>query len=1482
MRKIIASLSVLILVLSSIKVQAQRLQEFPSDSVGYFETMTTFLEEARKEGKPFMKEFEKVWYGGYFTESQREGVYYVSNIMLKKKLRAFPDFRNYLFTVGSFVTDPNQTEESYQKWQSIILKLLDQRKKRNFTEFLEFCNALFVENAIYKSASTTWGSSNKEYQFGYDSLPKITFEKLDLICYAKRDSMKIYDTKGVYYPTIGIWKGEGGTVNWQKAGLLTDEVYAELSSYELETRTYSYSADSVTFYNSFYLDRPLKGILTDKILANVKAEKSTYPRFDSYNKRIRIENISPNVNFDAGFSMVGSKLLAKGDDELDAIIEFISGDTLFLKAASENFSIRTDRIISNKASISIYFEKDSITHPGLDFKYLVEDKLVTLYKANEGVAISPYTNSYHNIDMDFEVLNWKTDEPIISFTNLLGGTKRDARFTSKDYFKEELYFQIGGLADVNPLYTIRKMVDKFQNRTLTVGHMTNFMNISPSAAQNLIIRFSTMGFLDFDFDQGEGTFTVKQKLFDYVDAAAKKIDYDVINIYSSIDGSPNAKINLLNYDLSINGIQGIVLSDSQQVVILPSGGQIKMKKNRNFEFGGTVKAGRFDFFGKEFKFDYDNFKIDLVNVDSLSIKAESGEVDREGRPVLKPVKTVIQDVKGDLLIDHFSNKSGLKDFPQYPIFNSVDESYVYYNSKEILNGVYKRSNFYFQVDPFTIDSLDNFSNDQLAFDGTFTSAEIFPDFKETLRLQEDFSLGFIRNTPPEGFPMYRGKGVFNDEIRLSHKGLRGDGNLEYITSTTYSKDFVFYPDSMLTTADQYFVKKQGGDIQYPPVKAEGTKMRWLPKKDRMYATTMGTGMVMYDKRDNFKGTTTYTPQEMTGNGVYHFERADLKSKKMVFKQIEFDSDTADFQLKDESTSSFALKTTNVNAHVDYKGRFATFKANGEATPIEFPINQYLCYMEEFKWYMDNGAIDLSSSSSQSIAADVKLEGSKFISTHPEQDSLFFFSPIARYDSRRHVITAKEVLYINSADAKVYPDSGLVVIKKKANMDPLINSKIVANSVTEYHTVYNANTNIYGRKNYSSAGNIDYVDEDENKQTIYLHSINVDTTGQTVGVGEIADTVTFTLSSQFAFEGGVKLFGNRENLVFDGATQINHNCESIPRPWVRFEAEIDPEQIFIPIDTALRDRNDAFLSSSISMNVDSIFFYSAFMSPRTNYSDVKLLPAYGFANYDKASKEYRISSKEKIAENTLPGNYLSLDTENCKVYGEGLIDMGARTGNVKFNAAGNISHTLKDDQAIMEVMMAIDFFFDKTLIKRMADDFNESINLQGFDFSKASYEKGLREIVGQEEADEIISQLSLNGKIKRLPEVLDKKMVLSDVKMKWNSELNAFKSFGKIGITNFNKEQVNKYVEGGIMLSKRRSGDILEILLKMDANNWYYFNYRRGLMKVISSNEEFNTKLKEMKRSDRKYQNAKGEEPFTYMFGVEKEKRDFDREMQSDL
>src|SRR6185369_8981153 len=109
--------------------------------------------------------------------------------------------------------------------------------------------------------------------------------------------------------------------------------------------------------------------------------------------------------------------------------------------------------------------------------------------------------------------------------------------------------------------------------------------------------------------------------------------------------------------------------------------------------------------------------------------------------------------------------------------------------------------------PFTIDSLDNFSRSRLRFGGEFVSAGIFPDFRDTLRLQPDLSLGLVRLTADAGWPAYGGKGTFTNKVSLSNDGLIGDGKIDYLASTTTSDRFIFLPDSMNTDAKEFKNRK---------------------------------------------------------------------------------------------------------------------------------------------------------------------------------------------------------------------------------------------------------------------------------------------------------------------------------------------------------------------------------------------------------------------------------------------------------------------------------------------------------------------------------------------------------------------------------------------------------------------------------------------------------------------------------------------------
>jgi hypothetical protein len=1455
--------------------QQSVIKVFSNDSIKYFEEMKTFLGEARKdEAKDFMKEFQKSWYGGKFSDKQRKGVYHISNVMLEKKMRPFPDFVNYLNTVVSFVISPYQNQESFDVWQEIVEKLIggkSRKSKQMYADYIEVCNSLFSENLMYKSAAVSWTASNSNYIFEFDTVPVMIFPSINLICFAKGDSAVIYNTKGVFYPTENLWIGEGGKVDWRRAGLNSNEVYAEIGKYKIKMKSSEFVVDSVIFHNSNYFSKPLIGRLSEKVLANQSEERVSYPRFDSYSKRIQIKNIAENVDYEGGFSMQGAKFVGKGNNEQDAYLYFYRDKKKFITIASKSLSITSTKFASEITSATIYLESDSIYHPGLDFKYLIEKKELTLFRDNKGISISPYFNSYHKLDMEFEQFSWKMDEPLIQFGHV--STKSDAHFESSNYFKLQKYEQLQALDDIHPLVRVRDLSNKLKTNYLTVEQLSAHLRLSENQTELFLILLANKGYVMYDYKNK--SFTVKDKLHNSVMARSAKVDYDVIEFNSDIS-SENAKLNLLNFDLTIYGIKSILLSDSQQVYIFPLNDKITVKKNRDFTFAGIIRAGKFDFYGKEFAFEYDNFKIDLINVDSLKMWATSGKKDEYGNNILIPVKTVIEKMQGNLLIDNSFNKSGKKDYPEYPVLNSFKESFVFYDKKNIQNGVYKRDNFYFKVYPFKIDSLDNMTNEQLRFQGLFASAGVFPDFEEVLTLQPDYSLGFVRKTPPDGYAMYGGKGKFYNDINLSNKGLRGDGKLEYITSTTYSNDFVFHPDSMYTRAQAFDIAEQQTGVEFPPVKGDDVKVHWYPQSDYMNTFSIDKPLTMYENKSNLAGKLRLAPNGLTGKGLFSFDKAEMTADLYKFKYIEFESDTADFRLKDEvSSDAITFATKNVQAYITFKERYGQFRSNGGGSFIEFPQNQYICFMEEFKWFMDNDDIELSASkASAEDASGVKLEGSQFISTHPKQDSLSFFAPSARYDLKRHIIHAKKVRFMQVGDAMIYPDSGKITIYEKAKMETLNNAKVVASYVTQNHKMYNVTADVFGKRSFSGNGYIDYIDETGGKQTIYLATIGVDTTGQTYASGSIEKEVNFSLSPQYDYNGRVFINSNNEFMSFKGYTRIKHDCDLLSKNWFYFHSEINPNEIFIPIDTILSDEEDNKLTASVMLSKDSLGIYSAFANRIHKYSDAKVLPAFGYIYYDKETKEYKISNKLKISSISYQGNYLSLNTETCKIYGEGKMDLGVKTGQVKIDVAGNVVHSQLDNTAVFDVVMILDFFFNSSALEKMASQINDKTSLDPVEYERPVFERALRELMPKEEADKVISQLSLNGSLKRTPDALNKSIVITDVKFKWIKEKNAYKSISRIGVANILKEQVNKYVEGTIEIVKKRSGDIINIYLEIDPNNWYFFSYTRGIMQAISSNDPFNNYIQELKPDKRKMEVQKGQEPFQFMLSTVRKKTDF--------
>lgn len=1475
-------------------------QSFSSDPVKFLDQLERHLGSYDKRvAKEFVEEFTPVFTG--LKTSEQSKVIEMCNLIDSKALRVYPDFTGYIYSVNH-IYKKNMGAQVFSQWNDVLGKVLAQKQKKKWADFLEMSGVFFEKGYFFDSKRLSWGVRGGSFSFTYDKVPIITFNDITLTCYSNNDSSVIYNTSGTYLPQTTDFKGKGGKMLWTRTGLEADETYGEFTSkYDLNIKSSAFKLDSVSLHTPYFKE-PLLGKIDEKVLMLTSSSNPSYPRFQSYSKRLTIKEIKPEVDYEGGFTMHGATFIGTGTPAQPAILTFYRKGSPFIQTTSLTYNIAPEKISSPTATLKVFLDKDSIYHPGLRLEYVKSEKTkdgkITLIRTKEGVGQSPFNNTYHAIDMQVESISWGRGDSTLYMGPLFGSSKTNGLFESQALYDRRKFERIGGNDNQHPMIAIANHATRYDQFEFKTAELSTALGATINTLLPLYYELNNNGFILYD--KNNEKIYIKQKLFDYIDNYYGRKDYDNISIYSDPNGGANAIMNVATFDLKIDGVSKFNLSDRQFVQVFPKAtksftdpntgkkipyGEIKMFKNRNILFDGTMIAGSTDYFGTNFNFDYEDFTVEIPQCDSMKIWVWPFQQSKNQIPL----RSVIEDIKGEIKIDHPTNKASLDtSFNDYPILTCTKETYVFYD--KISKGAYPRTTFYYKIKPFELDSLDNFNRDALRFDGTLVSAGIFPDFDEPLRVLTDYSLGFVRQAPKEGFDLYKDKGLFQNTIALTGDGLVGDGIIEFVKSTSVSKAFIFYPDSTVGVVDSFVNEPQGKPVEFPHVVGYGVKVAFNPEANRLDARSVDKNLLnFFDDQAVMKGAITVTEQEMTGRGKMSFGNADLFARKFTYKEHKIQSDTAEFDLasleEQEGENLLAFKTHNVSALVDFKERQGVFKSNGKESHLEFPENQYICFMDEFKWHMDNDDIELQKKS-DIVVESTEFEKPNFYSIHPKQDSLSFMAPKARYDLKKKIITCTEVPFMDIADARIVPDSGVVIVRKKAKIETLENAVIIADNVSKNHKIVNVTCDVLAKRSYKASGDYFYIDEDKNEFKIHFADIQPDSAYTTYAEGKIAQEENFRLSKNFEFYGDVELYALNKSLVFDGATRITHPCEAIPKNWMSFKSEIDPLDIYIPVGENLTDLEGKPIGAGMIMNpsVDSLGIYSTFLSNKGSATHPTVIAASGFLHFDKGSNEYRISNMEKLQEQSLPGNYVSLQTENCILKGDGTITFGVDLGQVDATSIGVISHNINSKEVSLKGAMIINFPFSDKAMDIMVEGIKKTEGLIPVELGKTFYKKSLLERLDKELAEEIQSEITLKGSIKggKFPKELLKSLYIADITMKWNDEMSAYVSEGLIGIANVNKNQMYTYVNGRVVIEKRtpdskgRSKDRIYVYLEADPAKWYYFEYsndaREGRMEVISSNNDFMNEILETKEDKTKYKGEKGKPDYSYFAGKSKSKR----------
>ena len=355
----------------------------------------------------------------------------------------------------------------------------------------------------------------------------------------------------------------------------------------------------------------------------------------------------------------------------------------------------------------------------------------------------------------------------------------------------------------------------------------------------------------------------------------------------------------------------------------------------------------------------------------------------------------------------------------------------------------------------------------------------------------------------------------------------------------------------------------------------------------------------------------------------------------------------------------------------------------------------------------------------------------------------------------------------------------------------------------------------------------------------------------------------------------------KNLTYDGGFRPLTDCFRNNRWWVKFNSEIDPKNIQLPVSSPLQDIHNEKLLVGMGYSNAENKIYSGFFTKKQYFNDSVLISVDGILTYNENNSVFLVSTPEKLKTPGGTSNALSLSTEQCLFHSEGKINLNLSSGPLKMETFGGLTHYVIPDSVNGRVAIAFNFPFSEAAQEKLTLQM-QSINLNGITVATTPYYNAMKTLMGQKDFDKIKSDLELLGKFKKFPEELIRTIFLADITLKWDSANKSWVSFGPIGIGNIGKVQVNRYATGIIEFTKKKNGDEFTIYLELTKNDWYFFNYRNNILQVLSSNLEFNDLIMNAQKSKSEQNRvddlAKG---FRYIISTDRKKRDFQRKFEKE-
>lgn len=1150
--------------LSAVPIHAQNRNpfgktpdEFSASLVSYMLSDPNLGKEEKEQISGYLPQYLSLYAG--MGDPVRESVAEVARLTYKNRLKAYPSLFRFLQLQALI---DNTCPDREAEWIGSCVSLLKKGKFRLFESLVSRTSELLQERQLYKSNAACWKVSSLEgFRYTGTPEPAFSFSGVNLSCSAYGDSTFVYSTSVVYYPLQDRLEGFGGKVYWNRVGLSSDSCWAELESYKVNLRQARMESEKAVLHNLYLFPYPIEGAFADRLTASNRAAITNYPSFKSFASGISIRDYIWNVDVMGPFVQQGRRTRL-GTEERPAFLQIRRNDTLLARVQASHLVMDNGQIDIAEGRMVIYMESDSMYNSAVSVRLDPVQRVLHVGEARGYGFSVPFVDTYHQLRMDFESMRWHIDRGEIEIGLLdIPGRVGVAEFKSLALYSREELGELMLGQENNPLYLLASFSKRRRSVEYSLEELASYINMSQ--VQTLSMLRTPIAFGYVNYDPAAKTVRLLPQLFHNLDVTAGKADFDELEFVTSENGILKAVLRFDSLDIRMSGVSYVLLSNKQNVYAVPSDSVVHIFKNRDFHFNGLLHAGMFNFTVRGARFYYDDFKVKLADIQELGLEVRREE---DGELKKRPIETIIRSLTGTLYIDEPGNKGGRKDFPQYPIFESTQPAYAYFDSPEIRKGVYTADSFYFKVDPFRMEKLNTLEVDSVKFAGTLVSAGIFPDIKEELVVRPDYSLGFVTRSPEEGWPCYFGRSVYKGSLNLDKKGLYGEGVFAYLSSEAYSSRMFFEPSQMLMRADRFLMRDSSiAGVSYPQISACDVDGRFMKSPALFELSSVKDSLLhVYAENWTLSGKYSFSPDLSVAQGIFSKSgEAALSADRFRVSSRSFRSDSADFRLL-SSLDPGLLYSGPYRTEIDLDSRTGSFSVLSQNAPVIFGHNRYEGRNSAMQWDMERKKVRMEhrtltdpvrlaalDTMDRSGLFKAQMPGERFSSTRRAQAGLNFHAMSSEFDYGDTTLLFSGVKRVLVADAMFVPDKEQLEIGKDGLVAPFQRASLYFGDLRRLHAFHDVKGNILSADQYKVSGIFDYKAPGLESQPIFFAGIRPVGRNTEIGTREyssqatariVADSGFLRLNEGFEFIGKITVSADQTYPFFSGSARMVYSCD----------------------------------------------------------------------------------------------------------------------------------------------------------------------------------------------------------------------------------------------------------------------------------------------------------------------------------------------------